>query len=128
MIGVKKPKRSAPKELSAKDENGKTECQRAIDFYASEANRQEAFPFRAYRARAVREQLDKMFHEKCAYCESIYGGTQPCDIEHFRPKGAVDIEGKRSKPGYYWLAADWSRWPTPSPPSRGNCRKNIGCS
>ena len=31
----------------------------------------------------------------------------PVDIEHFRPKGQIIIEGKETKPGYYWLASNW---------------------
>ena len=31
------------------------------------------------------------------------------DVEHFRPKGAYLLpDGKKSKLGYYWLAADWT--------------------
>jgi hypothetical protein len=33
----------------------------------------------------------------------VYSG----DIEHFRPKGEIEGAMPDSKPGYYWLAADW---------------------
>ena len=62
--------------------------------------------FRAYRTEGVRETLDACFRHKCAYCESVYGGTQPVAIEHYRPKGAVTTSAG-SLPGYYWLAARW---------------------
>ena len=42
---------------------------------------------------------------KCAYCESFYAGTQPVDVEHYRPKGKVD--GMAGHPGYWWLAGRW---------------------
>lgn len=57
----------------------------------------------------VRKVLLKMFRGKCAYCESkittIYNG----DIEHFRPKGGYCNVSTipTTKPGYYWLAAEW---------------------
>ena len=57
------------------------------------------------------------FRGKCAYCEKTIN-NQYGDIEHYRPKAAVQNEdGKRVKishagaqrdhPGYYWLAYDW---------------------
>jgi uncharacterized protein (TIGR02646 family) len=49
-----------------------------------------------------------MAHGKCAYCESLYAPVAPADIEHYRPKGAVVVNGELRKPGYYWLAATWS--------------------
>ncbi len=52
--------------------------------------------------------LHRLFHGKCAYCECKYEDTQPMDVEHFRPKGAIKEDGEKlAHPGYYWLAADW---------------------
>ena len=28
-------------------------------------------------------------------------------VEHYRPKGEVTIDGKRTPPGYWWLASSW---------------------
>lgn len=59
------------------------------------------------------------FFGKCAYCESRIVGSQPGDIEHFRPENKVTDEDRRdimimaddgttvAHPGYYWLAYDW---------------------
>lgn len=63
--------------------------------------------FSAYKDDALRDLLNDIFQFKCAYCESYYGATQPVAIEHYRPKGAVIVNGTQEKPGYYWLAADW---------------------
>jgi 5-methylcytosine-specific restriction endonuclease McrA len=64
------------------------------------------FEFSVYSAPDVREALNQLFHGKCAYCESKIIGTQPTDIEHFRPKGRVHgCAGNH--PGYWWLAATW---------------------
>lgn len=62
--------------------------------------------FLAYKSEDVRTLLEELFHGKCAYCESQYSSTAPVDIEHYRPKGA--IEGQPNLPGYWWLAMDWS--------------------
>lgn len=69
--------------------------------------------FRAYSSAEVKEQLKALFGRKCVFCESLLLGTQPGDIEHYRPKGGVvipDPAGGKAirKPGYYWLAANWS--------------------
>lgn len=69
------------------------------------------FVFSIYKKDAVRAVLHKLFHGKCAYCESRYAAVHPMDVEHWRPKGAVfetdDRKSIRSF-GYYWLAASWS--------------------
>lgn len=44
-----------------------------------------------------REQLEKQFYEKCAYCETEYLANSDTWIEHYRPKSE-----------YYWLAYEWS--------------------
>ena len=91
---------------------GVKERDRAVELYDDPANCEASFTFRAYKGRDVVAALTALFHGKCAYCESSYAPVTPVDIEHFRPKGAIAIDTgggrcKRSKPGYYWLAADW---------------------
>lgn len=67
------------------------------------------FPYERYSDREVVETLRLLFHGKCAYCESRYAGVQPMDVEHWRPKGEVqDPQVGSIKPGYYWLAAEWT--------------------
>lgn len=52
----------------------------------------------------AREYLDRVFHRKCAYCETP-GQTE---IEHFRPKaGANNLDGSGSLDHYAWLMLDW---------------------
>jgi 5-methylcytosine-specific restriction endonuclease McrA len=46
--------------------------------------------------------------DECAYCESRYAGTQPMDVEHFRPKGKVLEDDGTEVRGYYWLASEWA--------------------
>jgi len=67
------------------------------------------FPFERYSDKEVIESLRSLFKGKCAYCESRYAGTQPMDVEHWRPKGEIkDSDTPSIKPGYYWLAAEWT--------------------
>ena len=87
---------------------GDTEKQNALAHYADPAKRGISFSFKIYKHEEVKNSLNALFHFKCAYCESYFGATAPVDIEHFRPKLAVERkDGALIKPGYYWLAADW---------------------
>jgi len=69
-----------------------------------------SFKFKAYSGGNVKLTLKKLFHDKCGYCEIDYGGAVS-DIEHFRPKGALEhelpTEVNTHSDGYYWLGADW---------------------
>ena len=58
----------------------------------------------------MKEELRRAQHRKCCYCESNFDVTGYGEIEHFRPKGAVQQERGRKVecPGYYWLAYDWN--------------------
>ncbi len=54
--------------------------------------------------REVRAALEKLFYEKCAYCEKHL--PEIWDVEHYRPKSRV-AERKEDHPGYYWLGYTW---------------------
>ncbi|WEJ14050.1 HNH endonuclease family protein [Sinorhizobium prairiense] len=66
--------------------------------------------FNAYSHKSVRDALQDMFHNKCAYCESQIAGSQDTDIEHYRPKGAVTEAAGHgvTHHGYWWLAMNWT--------------------
>lgn len=69
--------------------------------------------FEAYGRPEVRTALTAVFGRKCCYCESLILGTQPGDVEHYRPKARVAVhDAVRAvvsyKDGYYWLASRWS--------------------
>ena len=51
---------------------------------------------------SVKAALEKLFRDKCAYCERKIEGM---DVDHFRPKGRV--AERMDHPGYYWLAYEW---------------------
>lgn len=58
----------------------------------------------------MKEQLRADQHDKCCYCESYFSSTSYGDVEHFRPKAGYqqDAADALHKPGYYWLAYEWS--------------------
>ena len=62
-----------------------------------------------YRHPDVKRQLKSDQNEKCAYCERKLNGDYGA-VEHYRPKGGWQQESGDSlnKPGYYWLAFEWS--------------------
>ncbi|MEW6154017.1 MAG: hypothetical protein AB1673_08535 [Actinomycetota bacterium] len=97
---------AVPKSLDGPASAGAKELERARAHFGAGSDKE--FPFKAYKGPDVREALDRDFLRKCAYCETNIGATQPMDVEHYRPKGAVAEGGRLVKPGYWWLAAEWS--------------------
>jgi len=59
-----------------------------------------------YGADEVRAALEKLFHGKCAYCETNITAGFSWRVEHFRPKGRV--YERKDHPGYYWLTYEWN--------------------
>ena len=87
------------------------EYQKGSAYYASlERNRQRgAFQFTAYRHPSVRQALERLFHGKCAYCETPIVEAQPGDIDCYRPKaGVMSANGELLASLYWWLASEWS--------------------
>jgi uncharacterized protein (TIGR02646 family) len=58
-----------------------------------------------YGSDAVRMMLEKLFEQKCAYCEGKIGVGGSWDVEHYRPKNRVAENS--THPGYYWLTYTW---------------------
>ncbi|WP_341364360.1 hypothetical protein P8T57_01255 [Thalassospira sp. SN3W] len=105
---VSRGKTPAPSELKSRNKDGKTEFERAQAHMAAPippGQKRAPFNFRVYKSDEVKQRLEKLFHGKCAYCETFYASHSPVDIEHYRPKGAV--EGDTNHPGYWWLAMAW---------------------
>jgi uncharacterized protein (TIGR02646 family) len=59
-----------------------------------------------YKDNRVRVALERLFVDKCAYCETKGVAGFEWDVEHFRPKGRV--AERADHPGYYWLAYTWT--------------------
>jgi hypothetical protein len=106
---IKVPRGACPPSLDGAGSAGGKEWAKAIAHYADPANAEKRFDFKAYKGSDVIAALQSAFGVKCAYCESRYGAVGPADIEHYRPKGAIQLpDGTLKKPGYFWLAADWT--------------------
>lgn len=88
-------------------ERGEEEVKRLRNLL--EAHQDLDFKKNIYAAPDVKQCLRKDQYGKCAYCERFFNGDYGA-VEHFRPKGGYQIEGEKKirKPGYYWLAYDWS--------------------
>ena len=63
----------------------------------------------------MKDELFRLYHGKCAYCESPLRLSSWDQLDHFRPKNKVLDERNRTvciagKPhtGYYWLAYEWT--------------------
>lgn len=111
MIRIDRRSVQVPAALSGPNSLGAEEAKRN----EQEARKQPPgkMSFKAYKDASVREALDQLFQGKCAYCESLLRGSQPGDVEHYRPKGIVHVHDSTTgrteeKSGYYWLAADWN--------------------
>jgi uncharacterized protein (TIGR02646 family) len=59
---------------------------------------------------SVKDALVILQNKKCCFCESRITHISYGDIEHFRPKAGFsqDEADLFHKPGYFWLAYDWS--------------------
>lgn len=62
---------------------------------------------RIYGTNVVKRSLKADQHDKCAFCEAIFDANVAGDVEHYRPKGAVQTAAGKLYPGYYWLGYSW---------------------
>ena len=56
--------------------------------------------------KTVKDSLKKIYHNKCAYCESSLHNAHG-HIEHYRPKKSSNLSRCDSSKAYYWLAFSW---------------------
>src|ERR1041385_5104110 len=56
----------------------------------------------------LKPNLQKVFHSKCAYCETLLI-SDAGEVDLFRPKlGAINLDKKKNTPDHYWwLAYEW---------------------
>lgn len=109
MIRVKRTGFPPPPELADDGRSaGAREREKTNEFYSDPNNEKLPYDkYAAYKKEGVLKALNQLFRGKCAYCETVHAATQPTDVEHFRPKGGVVVNGVFDRPGYYWLAATW---------------------
>ncbi|MEZ4884140.1 MAG: hypothetical protein R3E32_05310 [Chitinophagales bacterium] len=108
MIRIFKPK-DIPKKLL---KEGKEETKRLIDLFDHDEDYQKGikkfeFNSKIYGHKKVKNALINAQHGKCCFCERK---TEVGDVEHYRGKGGYQQSSTDIviKPGYYWLAYDWS--------------------
>lgn len=100
MISIKKDFDSPPTQLSS--ESWKEKIKEVL----LEKN-QHNFSGYYYAHDTVRKRLRKLYHEKCAYCESKIDLASFVErIDHYRPKNKIQDEPLHE--GYYWLGYEWS--------------------
>ncbi len=112
MIRITKPK-DAPEILRTQ---GKKKRRRHCAAYTRSSNDyitgKKSFEIdkKIYAHKTVKVALIQAQHKKCFLCESKVLHISPGDVEHFRPKAAVrqSEDLALEKPGYYWLAYEWS--------------------
>jgi len=112
MIRITRPGQ-APSILTGK---GATECDKLCaqfnetpDDYRS-GKKKLTIQRSIYAAKSVKDALRTAQHGKCAFCESKVPAVAYGDVEHFRPKGGYQQSPTHDlkKPGYYWLAYEWT--------------------
>ena len=112
MIQVKKP-RKAPEVLRTK---GKKKRRAHCKSYTRDKEKydsgEKTFKFDSgiYGHKTVKGDLIQAQHYKCCFCESTVTHIAYGDVEHFRPKAGFAQEASEplQRPGYYWLAYEWS--------------------
>jgi 5-methylcytosine-specific restriction endonuclease McrA len=98
MISVKKDFEISPALLVASDRNN-------LILDSINTKNKHAFASKVYRDTTLQE-LELLYHSKCAYCETDTAAGAPMQVEHYRPKAKVTEDS--SHLGYYWLAYEWS--------------------
>jgi uncharacterized protein (TIGR02646 family) len=94
------------KQGKAKRKEHCTDYSRNPEAYRS-GEKKFSFDSTIYAHFSVKELLIRDHYGKCCYCERLVG--QEGDVEHFRPKSAIQNKPGDSpqRPGYYWLVYDW---------------------
>ncbi len=111
MIQINKPA-TGPRILTNSANRGPKETQKLKEAYDGGKRDFVSKDFKSdiYRAKTVKNALKAAQHDKCCFCEAKVTHVAYGDVEHFRPKaGYRQAKGDPlSKPGYYWLAYDWT--------------------
>lgn len=112
MIRVRKP-HQPPDSLEEDGRREATSNKRLYSRYSADYDAGlKVFEFKAriYASLAVKSALIAAQHDKCCFCESKISHVSYGDVEHFRPKKGYrqSTDEPLCRPGYYWLAYDWS--------------------
>ncbi len=112
VIRINKPQ-AAPAVLVEQGLDTRTEHENDYQAAATDYDSgKKTFEFKSsiYGHKSVKDELILAQHSKCAFCESKFAHISYGDVEHFRPKGGYKQKksDELQKPGYYWLAYEWS--------------------
>lgn len=108
---IRRPRSLVARPASLADANSPAAAERlkAERHYRRRPPPRENMTFEVYGREDVKDALNRLFGDKCAYCEFDFSPGMPVDVEHYRPKGGVvDSQGRLLFPGYWWLASEWS--------------------
>jgi len=97
--------------------NWRRTAQKAADAATAAFAARKKISFRPGVWAVLKEHLQDLFNDRCAYCEAYFRHVAFGDVEHYRPKGKVD--GEETHPGYFWLAYE----PTNYLPSCQRCNQ-----
>jgi len=106
MVRISKAKKDIPAILRT---TGAAEIETLKSMSAAEL---EKYTFKSalYGGKTVKDKLKKLQHDKCCFCEAKVSHVSHGDVEHYRPKAGwmQQEKDKLAKPGYYWMAYDFS--------------------
>ena len=60
---------------------GAEEREEAARYFGPPRASAKAFPFTIYKHKEVKNELERLFRGKCAYCETFYASAQSMDVE-----------------------------------------------
>ena len=108
MIKIDKSTVSVPANLASQGKGAREADKLRLAFDAG--NTTFSFDKSIYAHKSVKDGLRTLQHNKCCFCESRINHVSHGDVEHFRPKSGYQIDEDQElvKPGYYWLAYDFS--------------------
>jgi len=98
MKSVKKDFDNPPEQLRSEN------CQQKIKEVLRQKNGQ-TISSNYYGHLTVRRHLERLYHGKCAYCETQVAGSV-LRVDHYRPKDKIKEDSTHT--GYYWLGYEWS--------------------
>lgn len=106
MIRINKPASKTPPVLSGK---GKDETKKLGKLTKAQLSAHK-FDSKLYGGAPVKNVLKRLQGDKCCFCEAKVSHVSHGDVEHFRPKGGwtQGEGGPLVKPGYWWLAYDFT--------------------
>lgn len=108
MIRIDKSQALVPAILKLRGKGYEETEKMKVDYDNGERN--FSFSSRIYGHKSVKETLKQLQNHKCCFCEAKINHISHGDVEHFRPKAGYNTTRSRSltKPGYYWLAYNFS--------------------